>query len=341
MATQFIGKTADQVWQKAAKYFTGGKRVNHQDSRTGKTLEVLRANINITQPRQRWVTTRKPTINPAFAIAECIWFIMGENNSAFLNYWNTQLPKYAGRVKCYHGAYGNRLVRHFGVDQISTAYKTLLRNPKSRQVVLQIWDPKADLPFEDGQPRDPDIPCNLLCLLKIREKRLEWTQVVRSNDLFLGVPYNIAQFTFLQEIMASWLGIEMGSFFLLCDSLHVYEKDIDKVTLSCQTPNLSTTNTDVISLKRNESFKYFSELYSRAVTLTKYYTSLSDILDICKWPKAPLFLQNFLRVLSAEACRKKKDLLSANNIMKECTNPALLILWHNWHLRWSPKEGII
>ena len=61
-----------------------------------------------------------------------------------------------------------------------------------------------------GNPSAEDIPCNLSSLLKIRKNQLEWMQINRSNDIYRGLPYNIVQFTTLQELMASWLGIEVG-----------------------------------------------------------------------------------------------------------------------------------
>ena len=70
--------------------------------------------------------------------------------------------------------------------------------------MLQIWDPCQDLPDQDGKPVSEDIPCNVMALLKIRNGHLYWTQVMRSNDVMRGLPYNIIQFTMLQELFAAW-----------------------------------------------------------------------------------------------------------------------------------------
>src|SRR5215216_3681161 len=136
----FEGDTADQVWHEAASAFCNGECVAEQSSRAGQTLEILHSAISIANPIQRWVTTRYPPINPAFAIAEIVWLMTGRNDSAFLNYFNRQLPKYAGEGPIYHGAYGFRLRQHLGVDQLNRAYHALKSKPYTRQVVLQIWD---------------------------------------------------------------------------------------------------------------------------------------------------------------------------------------------------------
>ena len=58
----------------------------------------------------------------------------------------------------------------------------------------------------------------------IRQGCLEWLQVMRSNDLIWGTPYNFVQFTSIQEIVAGWLGVEVGNYVHVSDSLHVYQR---------------------------------------------------------------------------------------------------------------------
>ena len=193
-------------------------------SRAGATKELLHVSAELYHPRRRWVVSREPALNAAFAVAEMIWIIRGRRDSAFLNYFNRALPQYAGAGRTYAGAYGWRLRRNLGFDQLRSAYLALKAAPHSRQVVLQIWDGRRDLP-DGAAPRSPDVPCNVVSLLKVRGGRLEWTQIMRSNDLFRGWPYNILQWTTLQEVMAGWLGLQVGTYHHLSDSLHMYEKD--------------------------------------------------------------------------------------------------------------------
>lgn len=65
--------------------------------------------------------------------------------------------------------------------------------------------------------------CNVLSHLMIVDGKLDWLQIVRSNDLMWGTPYNWMQFTHLQEYVATSLGIPVGSFFHVADSLHIYD----------------------------------------------------------------------------------------------------------------------
>lgn len=227
----FDGNTADEVWVNSAKQMFSQDMNTSQPSRGGKTQEILHAAYCIRDPRQRWVISRQPALNPAFAIAEVIWILCGRNDSLFLNFWNNKLPNYSGHVEYYHGAYGYRLRQLYGIDQLDRAYRALLNNSDGRQVVLQIWHPLLDFPKNDGAPVSTDVPCNIVALLKVRKNKLEWTQILRSNDLIRGVPYNFIQFTSIQEVLAGWLGVDVGSYNHFSDSLHIYDSDKSKFTV--------------------------------------------------------------------------------------------------------------
>jgi thymidylate synthase len=220
----FTGPTADTVWQTAAMELLVRPDFTHK-GRNGETREIIPCVLQIHDPRQRWILSRYPPYNPAFGLVEFIWIVTGNRESIVPNYWNPGLSRYSGTGIDYHGAYGFRLRHEFGFDQIRRAYDVLTSAPETRQAVLQIWKPDIDMPASNGRPAAQDIPCNVMSLLKVRDGRLHWTQIMRSNDVMRGLPYNIIQFTMLQELMASWLGCSLGDYFHLSDSLHIYERD--------------------------------------------------------------------------------------------------------------------
>lgn len=327
----FNSSTADSVWQQIAKELKVDVSKKEVNSRLGSTYELLHVGITINNPLQRWVVSRFPPMNPAFAIAEVVAIINGKNDSYFLNYWNSQLPKYAGFVDNYHGAYGFRLRKHFNHDQLDRAYKCLKANPSSRQVVLQIWDSEIDFPNIDGTPTAEDIPCNLVSLLKIRNNKLEWMQIVRSNDLLLGTPYNFVQFTYLQEILAGWLEIGIGSYNQISDSLHVYKDQLFKINEFI--PVEPKMNTDSISMIKDLSETYFSELYFRMNLFIEEKLNKEQHLKNSLWTEAPKSFQNLLCIVSAEAARRRNWFDLTFNIIGNCNNPVLKQLWDRWIFR--------
>jgi thymidylate synthase len=327
----FEGDTADHVWCMAAEYFRNGGHTHIQSGRGGETQELLHAAFTIRDPRQRWVVSRYPAINPAFAIAEVVWMLNGRNDLAFLRSWNANYPKFVGEDEACHGAYGFRLRKHFGIDQLERAYEALLHNPDGRQIVLQIWDPTDDLPASDGTPVSQDIPCNICALLKIRNGRLEWTQVLRSNDLFLGVPHNFIQFTCLQEILAGWLGIDLGTYNHISDSLHVYERNAQH--LHASQPVVIPRNADSLCLPKDASEHVIADLNHRVEALSQSHTSQEELLTLASASDAPQAFQNLLYIVAAEAARRRHWLEVARELITECTNPLLTQVWERWLAR--------
>lgn len=329
----FEGTTANEVWLKAASEFENSKDVFSQSSRAGPTKEILGAAFTVQNARQRWVSVREPSMNPAFAIAEVVWIVSGRRDSAFLNYWNPALPKFAGTGKKYHGAYGYRIRKHLGLDQLERAYQALQKNPDTRQVVLQIWDSSLDFPAEDGSPRDADIPCNICSFAKIRNGKLEWTQILRSNDLFLGVPHNFVQFTSLQEILAAWLGIDVGCYRHFADCLHIYERDLASVQDSGRI--VPAENNDALRFTKAESDTFFAEMSRRMDCMTSVILTQRKLGNLARPENFSKELRNWLLVVAADCARRRQWFDLAYELMAECSNRALLQLWERWLARWK------
>lgn len=330
-------KTADEAWLAIADIFRRDDGTEIHSSRLGPVHELLHAAITIQEPTDRWVVSREPAINPAFALAEVIWILTGRNDASFLNYFNSALPAFAGHGSCYHGAYGFRLRRHFrdelgrDVDQLERAYLTLCQQPDSRQAILQIWDCRVDLPDSHGKPVAPDIPCNVLAMLKVRDRTLYWTQVMRSSDLFRGLPYNFVQFTMLYEAIAGWLGLRMAPYHVIIDSLHVYEDSLSTILTSA--PRKALENTDTIALTRSESEATFMELARFAERIADKANSVRDIKDWVRRTSLPSGYRSILAVLCAEGARRRGDLNAAYEIVEQCGNPAYRQLCSRWFHR--------
>lgn len=327
----FRAATANEAWLKAAHAFRHGEGVHTQQSRAGNTREILAASFEIKEPRQRWITARQPAMNPAFALAEVVWIASGRQDATFLNFWNPLLPKFAGKGRRYYGAYGHRLKHAHKVDQLTRAYQALSENPDSRQVVLQIWHPSLDLPKLDGSPASPDIPCNICSLLKIRDGKLEWTQILRSNDLVLGVPHNFVQFTSLQEIMAAWLGLPLGTYRHFADCLHVYERDEQLMHATFDT--MAPMNTDRLRFSKADSDQQFASLAKRMQSMISPRLSPGRLKQIVFRSDLNPELQNWLLVLAADCARRHSWIDLTQEVAAACANPLLGHLWNNWYAR--------
>ena len=334
MISIFQGATADDVWQQVAQAFRDSEEVIIQNGRGGSTREILHAAISINDPRQRWTLSRRPALNPALALVEVVWIMTGRRDLAFLEFWSKEYRTFVGDRPELHGAYGYRIRRHLSIDQLDRAFRVLSANPDTRQVILQIWDSEIDMPSPDGIPANDDIPCNALSMPKVRDGKLEWLQVIRSNDVFRGMPYNFVQFTSLQEILAGWLNIECGTYNQVSDSLHVYERNANNVLSSGPLTDIYI-NTDNLALPKEESDRIFKELEDRIEQLIDPNLRRGILKSWASWDAAPQAYRNIMAVLVAETFRRQGDTDLAVEAMSSCTNHAYQQLWTQWLARTS------
>lgn len=334
----FTADSANDLWQQTADRFRTLDGTASQASRAGPTKELLHAALELRNPRERWISSRSPAINLAFALAEVVWIIRGRNDSVFLNYFNSRLPEFAGSGATYHGAYGHRLKHVAGFDQLDAAFKALKAVPDSRQVVLQIWNGETDFPRNDGKPVAPDIPCNVIAMLKVRDGALEWTQIMRSNDLFRGFVHNVIQFTFLHEIMAGWLGLKPGSYHHFSDSLHIYDEDV--LEMDGQSLGHAPGNSDIFNFSKEDSDTYFAAIEQLVEVIISVGSSARCLQASLGDIDVPESFLNIGRILVCEGLRRRGEISAMARILNECSNPAYSYLYNRWLARMNcPPAG--
>jgi Thymidylate synthase len=333
MAMMFSGEKASDVWNLAKEQLM---KVDHTvASRSGDAYELLHVLLSIGNPKEKWVFNRVPAMSIALALAELIWILSGSDVAKIINYWNPNLDRYAGKDDHYHGAYGYRIRHNFGVDQLEKAYLVLKNNPESRQTVMLIWDPKKDLPQDNGTPNSEDIPCNICSMLKVRSNKLEWTQIMRSNDVFLGLPYNFIQFTSMQEILAGWLDLEVGTYNHYSDSLHLYKKNYNSMGTCFERYH---KNVDSLSISKKSFDIIIKEIYQRMNVIVS-----TDVDEACLEKLSNLSSQeqaynNIMFIITAYAARKKGFFLLKDKIINCCTNPLYREIWKKWEK--NPGSGV-
>jgi hypothetical protein len=120
-----------------------------------------------------------------------------------------------------HYDYGARKsLDYSGIDQLEHVIQTLVADPDSRQASIVLSHPYWD----NYQAQTNDRACNVYAHAMIREGRLDWMQIIRSNDAVWGIPYNVMQWSHVQEWVAASLHVPMGHMFIVQDSFHVYRE---------------------------------------------------------------------------------------------------------------------
>jgi len=191
-------------------------------------------------PDQRVMFFEERDCNPFFHFMESLWMISGRNDVEFPATYSSNIANYSDDGVTFHGAYGYRWRNHFQereythdgisreigvIDQLATIAELLTKNQDDRRIVLQMWDTEADLGL-DGK----DFPCNLIATFRINPYgKLDMTVFNRSNDMIWGAyGANAVHFSMLQEVMAAWVGVPLGSYHQISTNFHGYKSTLDK-----------------------------------------------------------------------------------------------------------------
>lgn len=170
---------------------------------------------------------------------ELLWFLRGDTNTAWLKQnkitiWDEWAdadgdlgPVYGAMWRSWPAPDGS------AVDQVAELIENLRQRPHSRRHVVSAWNP-ALLPEEGRSPREnPALgrqalpPCHCLFQFHVEDGRLSCQLYQRSADLFLGVPFNIASYALLTELLARVVGLKAGEFIHTFGDLHLYLDHLD------------------------------------------------------------------------------------------------------------------
>lgn len=172
------------------------------------------------------VTTKK--VFTKAIIHELLWFIAGDTNIKYLNENGVTIwDEWADANGDLGPVYGHQW-RSWGtpdgktIDQLSEVIETLKKNPDSRRIIVSAWN-VADL------PKMALMPCHCLFQFYVADGKLSCQLYQRSCDSFLGVPFNIASYALLTEMIAHVTGLAVGEFIWTGGDCHIYNNHFDQV----------------------------------------------------------------------------------------------------------------
>lgn len=283
-----------------------------------KTLEVHPQLLCLQRPERRLLLNPIRRISPGFMCAEALWILSGSNAEWIFDF-NPNLRQYAddGILK---GAYGPRLRRWQGeVDQFQMILDLFSRDIESRQGTMVIFDPSLD--FQSKK----DVPCTNLIRFLIRNQQLDMITIMRSQDGWLGLPYDIFTFTLIQEVIAGFLNVQLGTYYHFVDSLHLYEYDIEKAKKAVKFSISSLPECSILSASL--PWNFFDPLLRLIVQHVIEEPNLEKILkiDLVWW-------RNLALIMLAYRNFKEGDFSNAYSIVGFVSDEALkhtFMVWQN------------
>lgn len=174
------------------------------------------------------LTTKK--LHLKSIIYELLWFLRGDTNIHYLqehgvriwNEWadeNGELgPVYGHQWRSWPDYKGGT------IDQITNVLEQIKHNPNSRRMLVTAWNPA-----EVDEMALP--PCHCLFQFYVADGRLSLQLYQRSADTFLGVPFNIASYALLLQMMAQVTGLEAGEFIHTTGDTHLYSNHLEQAKL--------------------------------------------------------------------------------------------------------------
>lgn len=197
-------------------------------------------------------------------VHELIWFIRGDTNLRYLvqngvriwnewpfrHYlesnglteqypqhspeWKEEMKRFVERIKTEADfaakwgelgpVYGRQWRNFSGIDQLAGVIDSIKNNPDSRRHIVTAWNP-VDIPemAKAGLP-----PCHTIFQFYVAEGRLSCQLYQRSADVFLGVPFNIASYALLTQLVARECGLAVGDFVHTLGDAHLYSNHLEQ-----------------------------------------------------------------------------------------------------------------
>src|SRR6195952_2654135 len=179
------------------------------------------------------LTTKK--LHKKSIIVELLWFLRGDTNVRWLqergvSIWN-EWADAEGELGPVYGKQGRSWTAPDGrvIDQIAAVVEGLKTNPNSRRHIVSAWNP--------AEVEDMALPpCHCLFQFFVADGKLSCQLYQRSADVFLGVPFNIASYALLTQMVAQVTGLQPGDFVHTLGDAHLYSNHLEQARLQLTRP---------------------------------------------------------------------------------------------------------
>lgn len=211
-----VGKSMNDIYRQLC----GKISVQGQD--VAGTRELLNSGFTLLDITDN-IATARTGYSLAYMLGELAWYFTGRDDVEFISKFSSFWGHISDDGVTNRSAYGAIVFNRYGFDQAAQVIDTLRRDPCSRRAVINFNVPNP------GRFETKDEICTIALVFELRGGKLDCTGIMRSNDVWLGTPYDVVFFTELQKHIANELGVYYGKYTHIAVSLHAYEKDIDRV----------------------------------------------------------------------------------------------------------------
>ena len=212
------GNHASAVWMHTlSRIFTEGHDVA---PRGMKTLELSQHTVHMSMSRPVVLCPARK-LSYTFLAAEALWILSGDDRVNTIAPYNPNISAFSDDGHRFAGAYGPRIM-----EQYDFVIDKLVEDRNTRQAVMTVWRPNP--------ARSKDVPCTVAIMFSIRHDRLQCHVFMRSSDAWLGLPYDVFNFSMLAARIACSYNkvrpallsaVSLGWLHLTMASSHLYERN--------------------------------------------------------------------------------------------------------------------
>lgn len=185
------------------------------------TKEVNNYSFTLTDLDNNVINTRN--IAQHYICGELLWYALARNDVAFINKFAGLWGRISDDGVTSYSAYGDIVFKRHGFNQVDKIIQLLCSDPESRRAVINFNVPN------DKVIETKDEICTIALQFLIRNGKLNCIGMMRSNDVWYGLPYDVIFFTELTKYIARRLNIPYGTYTHDVMSLHVYERNYDDI----------------------------------------------------------------------------------------------------------------
>lgn len=189
-------------------------------------------------------------ISKSYICGELLWYALGRKDVAFINKFAGLWGRISDDGETSYSAYGDIVFNRHGFNQVEKIIQLLCEDPESRRAVINF-----NVPNENVIETKDEI-CTIALQFLIRDGKLHCYGIMRSNDVWYGLPYDVIFFTELTKYIARRLNIPYGTYTHDVISLHVYERNYLDIIDVINTPKKSRITVD---FEKMMTFKFILE----------------------------------------------------------------------------------
>jgi thymidylate synthase len=261
--------------------------VNHpqyvSSPRGMKVKETLNVGLEIKDARFCLYSNPRRSSQYKYIAAELLWYFTGRSDLQFIENYASFWRQIANEDQSVNSAYGNLIFKQkneHGVSQWQWAMRSLIQDKDTRQAVMLFNKPQ----YQYGNNKD--FICTLSGAFMIRNNRLHLTITMRSNDVILGTPTDVAFFCVLlqqahKHLKKTYPDLKLGKYTHIANSYHLYERHfelaeemINTYTVQERMPEIGV---DLIDIDGNPSNELMGLMF--AIEENMPYTTTDPLLN--------------------------------------------------------------